>query len=86
MRVSKYERLPKDKDRGSHEGFTQNMASVEKYKSEDESDHNKNIIVVVEKMALNKSYVCRSLKPAKIKEAKMVRPKDTQAYSFNIDK
>lgn len=59
---------------------------MEKYVSNDEFDQDGNINTAVAKMVFDNSYVCPSLKPTKIKEITMSRIKDTQVYSFTINK
>lgn len=78
--MSKYELLLKDKNRGSHEEFIQNLALIGRYESEDEYDQDENIKIGVAKVELDKPYVCWSLKPAKRKERTMFRAKQIQVY------
>lgn len=57
-KMSAYELLLKDKNRGSHEEFIQNLALIGRYESEDEYDQDENIKIGVAKVELNKPYVC----------------------------
>lgn len=80
-KVSKYEQLPTNRCKRPHEDFIQNVALMQNYESEYESDENENIEINVAKMVLDKPYICQPLKPSKINGKIMARLK---TLSFHV--
>lgn len=58
---------------------------METYELEYKYEPNKNFEINVTKMMLNKPYLCKFSRLAKIKDTTMIRVKNTQVYQLNIN-
>lgn len=70
--ATKYETPWKEKDEKPYKDYKQNMALVDSEdNSKEEIDQDEATEIAMAKMTLDEPYVCRALKPARVKETVM---------------